>query len=225
MQRRLSIFVDESGDFGFRGAASSLYLVSLIFHDQSQSLESSLHCLDTKLLNLGFPHHAIHTAPLIRCEDEYRTLDTKTRRAILYAVRQFLRHAPIQHKTFIFDKRHFTDQEQIRTRIARELGSFLRDNLELFQSYDSRVLYYDNGQNELGRVLNSTCNALLDIEIKREVKPSDYRLFQLADFICTLELMLLKAKDHRLSKKEAEFFTNNKTLKQLKAEIQRKAFH
>lgn len=35
MQKRVSVFIDESGDFGFIKNASKYYLITLVFHNQS----------------------------------------------------------------------------------------------------------------------------------------------------------------------------------------------
>lgn len=78
-------------------------------------------------------------------------------------------------------------------------------NSEILSKYQRIILYYDNGQVELGKVLNSSFNTLLDVET-RLVQPSDYRLFQLADFICTIELINYKKEHGKQSKSEMKFF-------------------
>ena len=79
-------------------------------------------------------------------------------------------------------------------------------------SYDEVKIYYDNGQVEVTRILSSVFNALLDnVEFKRVI-PSDYRLFQVADLICTLKLIELK-RNNILSKSEKLFFVDDRTLK------------
>ena len=60
------------------------------------------------------------------------------------------------------------------------------------------ILYYDNGQIEVARILSSVFNALLENVEFRRVIPADYRLFQVADLICTLKLTELKAENHTL---------------------------
>ena len=47
----------------------------------------------------------------------------------------------------------------------------------------------------------------------RKVIPADYRLFQVADLICTLKLTELKMENHLLSKSEIYFFNDERTLK------------
>lgn len=221
---RLSIFVDESGDFGFKQRSSDYYLFTMVFHDQDDNISQSLSHLEQQLSYRGFENHCIHTAPLIRKEGDYRYLDMRERRDLLYAMRRFSRKVCVRTHTFIFNKQHAKTKEALQARIAKELGIFLRDNLAFFQHYDSIVLYYDNGQSELGTILNAVCNTLLDVEIKKEVKPSNYRLFQLADYVCTLELLSIKASHNSLSKNEKRFFKSQELKKQFLKEIRKLEF-
>ena len=62
-------------------------------------------------------------------------------------------------------------------------------------------------------MLASVFSALLsDFEIKK-VTPSDYRLFQVADMFCSMELLRLKIEDSAISPSEMEFFGNLRDLK------------
>ncbi len=47
----------------------------------------------------------------------------------------------------------------------------------------------------------------------RKVMPSNYRLFQVADLICTFELISLKNDNHILSKSEEVFFGSIRDMK------------
>ena len=53
---------------------------------------------------------------------------------------------------------------------------------------------------------------LSDFEIKK-VTPSDYRLFQVADMFCSMELITLKLENSSISASEIEFFGNLRDLK------------
>ena len=79
--------------------------------------------------------------------------------------------------------------------------------------FDLVKIYYDNGQVEVTRILSSVFNALLENVEFRKVIPADYRLFQVADLICTLKLTELKMQKHTLSKSEMYFFDSERTLK------------
>ena len=96
--------------------------------------------------------------------------------------------------------------------ISREIGSFVRINLDHFQSYDRIAVYYDNGQKEITNLINTLFNAFLDAEV-RKVKPSDYALFQAANMMCTLELLSAKLESSQVSKSETQFFGSIRNLK------------
>ena len=42
MEKILSIFIDESGDFGFIKDASKYYLITMVFHDQKLNISSNI---------------------------------------------------------------------------------------------------------------------------------------------------------------------------------------
>ena len=78
--KELSIFVDESGDFGEYNHISPYYIVTLITHEQKNLINEQI-----KKLNLHFDVsntniQAMHTAPLIRRESIYKDLDISERR-------------------------------------------------------------------------------------------------------------------------------------------------
>ena len=111
--RELSIFVDESGDFGPYEPHAPYYLITLVFHNQADSIADEIEYLERHVCEYGFPsNHAVHAGPLVR-----------------------------------------------------------------------------------------------------RVRPSDYRLFQPADMICTLELLSVKVDENSLSKSEQEFFGGVRNLK------------
>lgn len=47
--KRLNIFIDESGDFGFIDGSSDLYAVSFTLNESSDSIKSELEYLNEKL--------------------------------------------------------------------------------------------------------------------------------------------------------------------------------
>ena len=75
-----------------------------------------------------------------------------------------------------------------------------------FLDYDKVLVYYDNGQIELTRILSAIFPVLFSNLEFRKVQPSDYKLFQTADMLCTLELVDLKFQTGQVSKSERDFF-------------------
>ena len=78
----LSIFVDESGDFGEYAKHSPYYAVTMIFHDQDIDISKQLSILNENLKNMGYENTAIHTEPLIQREEIYKNVEPNERRAL-----------------------------------------------------------------------------------------------------------------------------------------------
>ena len=58
MEKILSVFIDESGDFGFIKDASKYYLIILVFHDQKDNISSNIERIKDKPV--------FHAGPIIR---------------------------------------------------------------------------------------------------------------------------------------------------------------
>lgn len=211
--RELSIFIDESGDFGPYERHAPYYLITLVFHDQAVSIAQDIEFLRRRVADQGFrDDHAVHAGPLIRREADYAHLDLNARKRLFRSLFDFMRKTPIGFKTFVFRKREYSDHDAPISRMSREIGAYVRENLATFQSFERIVVYYDGGQKEITNLINTVLNTLLEAEVRR-VRPSDYRLFQAADMICTLELLAAKLEDGGLSKSEDEFFGGARNLK------------
>lgn len=211
--KELSIFIDESGDFGDYNSHSPYYIITMIFHDQENSIEKSVQQLDGAFHNMGLKKHCVHTGPLIRREEDYQYMEIKERQRILNKMIAFIRNADIQYKSFFIEKKHIEDRLEATGKLAKIIGSFIRENYEEFISYDTVKVYYDNGQVEVNKILSSVFNALLQNVEFRKVLPSEYKLFQVADLCCTFELIRLKLDNSELSSSEKRFFGNNRDLK------------
>ena len=85
--------------------------------------------------------------------------------------------------------------------------------MEYFLSFDHVIVYYDNGQAPVTELIGTVFGSVFfDVDF-RKVIPSDYRLFQSADLICTLELAAKKADEGKLSRSEEIFFESKRKLK------------
>ena len=213
--KELSIFVDESGDFGEYNHTAPYYIVTLVIHEQDNFINDIVKNLDFYLSNHNLKSDAIHTAPLIRREDIYKLLSKDDRLKIFDTFFHFTRKVGIKYKNIIIDKKHKNTMD-INKSISKELSMFLRDNLEYFQQFDNIIIYYDNGQIQLASILVSVFTSWFHDKFDyRTVSPYKYRLFQVADFICTLCLLENKLVcGYGLTKSESLFFENVRNLKQ-----------
>lgn len=97
--------------------------------------------------------------------------------------------------------------------LSKKLFLFLYERAEYFSRFDRIVAYYDNGQVELGKLLATVFAIALPGAEFRRVIPADYRLFQVADLICTMQLTMLKDGRHILSNSEEIFFGSLRDMK------------
>ena len=211
--RELSIFIDESGDFGEYDDRSPYYIITMVFHDQSIPITDSIYKLNQELSYMNLDNLCIHTGPIIRREEIYEFMPIKQRRSIFNVLVAFFRQIDIKYKCFSIEKKYADDVILATSQLSKKISQFIRDNYSVFLSYDSVKIYYDNGQIEVSRILASVFSALLPNAQFRKVLPKDYKLFQVADLICTMELIRLKIENNRYSKSEELFFGNQYELK------------
>ena len=204
--RILSCFIDETGDFGDYDHHCPYYMISAVLHDQNISIESELNNLEKYLSNIGYPHHAIHAGPLIRRENDYEDLSIEERKKLFNLLFNFTRRIPIHFFCAKVKKSECKDADELDAKLTKAIKAEILRSESFWNSFDKIIIYYDNGQKALKRVLNITFNSLFsDVEV-RKVQPADYRLFQVADLICTLELTLSKIELGMFSNSEKAFF-------------------
>lgn len=212
--KELSIFVDESGDFGAYEKHSPFYIFSLVFHDQAHTIEQQIKLLEEGLNNLNLSkEHCFHAGPIIRREEDYQFLSIKERRRCLNRITTFAKNIDISYTVFSIEKKHLSNSLDLTVQLSKKLSNFIRENYGFFSEFDHIVLYYDNGQVELGKLLATVFSILLPQTEIRKVTPVNYRLFQVADLICTFELISLKSEHHILSKSEENFFGSMRDMK------------
>lgn len=203
----LSIFIDESGDFGPFKIHSPNYYVAMVFHDQAIDISENINALNYQLENIGYPNHTIHTGPIIRKELVYKNDLMENRRRLFNALFHFLRKLPVHYICPRIDKSECEDSETAYiARLSKAISDELKKHYEFLNSFDLLNVYYDYGQYGLTTTLISVFNALFSNVEFRKVNPSDYKLFQVADLICTMELTNEKVRKNAFSKSELEFF-------------------
>lgn len=209
--QELSIFIDESGDFGKTVNQSPFYIVTLVFHNQGDDITSHISRLKNWLSEANINDEYIHTHPIIRKENPYNNLTIDERRRILNKMLRFTMCCPISYFNIVVNKRECKNKHTLSASISKQLAGFISDNMEYFHSFDRIIVYYDNGQSELSYILNAILNTKLIVEFKN-ASPKKYFLLQVADFICSVELLKQKREKNLLTKSEVEFFYKPKEL-------------
>ena len=206
--KEISVFVDESGSFDPDESSSRFYLICFVMHDQSADIVPYVANLESELesRSLG-ASHCVHVGPLIRREGQYANMRREERQAIFRKMMAFIRKSDICYKCFRMDK-HFDDGDSaVHDKLLRihgihpcgkeQVKSLLK---EAFAIFSSITLFVPN------------------------VQPEAYRLFQAADFICSVELVAAKIAEIGMSASESRFFGDRREfLRNILKPIRRKS--
>ena len=211
--KELSIFIDESGDFGEVKERPAYYLVTFVFHDQKEDIRQQVLKLEESVRISGFHLEYIHTGPLIRREEIFANYSIDERRKLLYKMLNFVNVCPIRYITVAVDRKEAADKIKLSGKLAKEINTAFREYSDFFMEFDKVIVYYDNGQIELSAILNAVFSIYFSNVEFRKAEPQKYRLLQAADFICSMELLKIKKNENRLSKSEEKFFYKPQELK------------
>lgn len=158
----------------------------------------------------GFNIHAIHTGPIIRNEGHYQNYSPDERKRLFNDLLLFTNRININYHIVSIDKKQVEGSKQLVDMLSKQLGLFLKEKLECFMSFDKIIVYYDYGQSEITTILTSVFNTLFCNVEFRHVQPFEYKLFQVADMICTLELSKLNFSNNKASKSEKSFYESRR---------------
>lgn len=158
--KELSIFIDESGDFGKYNHISPFYIISLVIHSQSNDISEQICFLDGGLKEMSFKREFVHVGPLIRRENEYKYMTVQERLRILRRLIKFTEKINIKQKSFYIEKKHIADDKEMIQKLARQLSDFLKENYPYFLSFDTIKLYYDGGQENVIKIILTVFESL-----------------------------------------------------------------
>lgn len=211
--KELSVFIDESGDFGEVRERPAYYLVTFVLHNQDNNIVRQVVKLEEDIKIAGFDMEYIHTGPVIRREEVFARYSIDERRKLLYKMLNFVNACPISYLTVVVDRKEAVDKVSLSGKLAKAINAKISMHQNFFAGFDKIIVYYDNGQSELSAILNAVFSIRFSSVEFRKVAPQRYRLLQAADFICSMELLKIKRTENRLSKSEEKFFYRPQELK------------
>lgn len=191
MAKELSIFVDESGD---RGGRARYYLLTLVFHDQADDIMHEVAEYERRLAVEGLPDVPFHSEPLLNGHKNYENLELFKRKRLFVHFSALVRRLPISYTTFVYRRSEFEDPAKLVAKMKRDISNLLFDRLEFFQAFSEVKVYYDNGQDIVKQALDQSIGFVLSKGVveRRKTSMEDYRLEQVADYLCTIELAAIK---------------------------------
>ena len=132
---------------------------------------------------------------------------------IVPRIPDFIVGSPITYEMAVVNRKEAPDKISLSGRLGREISNVIVKHKAFFDGFDKIIVYYDNGQIELGAILNTVFSIHFSNVEFRKAEPQKYRLLQAADFICSMELLKIKKNENRLSKSEKQFFYKPQELK------------
>lgn len=221
MIKRLNIFVDETGEFGYGVKSSMLYDISFTFHEQDNDISGELNNLNNRLMKIGYTN-MIHMLDLIMRRGDYSKFDIKMRKSIFNSIYQFSRKIPVKYHTIIIDKRFIDNGNVLRKQIINEVNQMIKNNEGYFNKFDKIVMYYDNGQEPLGYILDSLFIRFNSYEHRVKFDHVEKRLFQVSDMLTYVDKAIYKHKKNIKYEKSELYFFGNDELRRIAKELNKK---
>ena len=100
IKRRLNIFIDESGDFGFVDGSSELYEVSFTIHESEDYISNDLDYLNNRLKKAKYDG-MIHLADLVSKRGDYAHFNLEQRKSIFWSIFYFSKRVKVKIYTII----------------------------------------------------------------------------------------------------------------------------
>lgn len=219
--KRLNIFVDETGDFGFENGSSQLYGVSFTFHDQNNDITPEINNLNDRLKRIGYTG-MIHMANLIMKRGEYAKFSLIIRKSIFKSLFHFSRKVDVKYNTIIIDKKYINDSFLLRKKLLFEINSMIKKIDKYLNKYDKIVLYYDNGQEVLGKILDQAFTKFSGFEHRISFNHEEKRLFQLTDMLTYLDKYYYKYNHKKGFTKGEKFFFTEEEMRKIYNDLDKK---
>ena len=221
--KRLNIFVDETGEFGFNKGSSDLYGVSFTFHEQKDDIILELNKLNDRLNRLGYTK-MIHMADLVMKRGDYKNYSIKTRKSIFDAIYEFSKRIPIKYNTIIIDKKYTDSNIILKQKLSIEINKMIKEHEKYFKKFDKIVMYYDNGQEILGTILESIFLQFDGFEHKVNFNHEEKRLFQVSDMLTFIDKYDYKYQNKINISKGEKYFFSDEDIRRILKKLNKKRF-
>ena len=221
--KRLNIFVDETGEFGYGVNDSILYGVSFTFHEQDDDIIKELNKLNKRLEEIGYTE-MIHMADLISKRGDYTDFSINKRKSIFKAIFHFTRKIPVKYKTIIIDKRYTDSSKILKKQLLIAINDMVKNNEKYFKKFDKIVMYYDNGQEDLSSILELVFSQFNSFEHRAIFNHKEKRLFQVSDMLTFIDKYDYKYKNKMSFTKAEKFFFYDDGIRKVISELNKKRF-
>lgn len=189
-EKTLTIYCDESGDFGTFDEKSPVYCMSLIMFSSEDDATPYLSEFHRRYHSKPGGDSPFHAGPIIRGEDPYRERTRGERLELFDIAFDLALSSPISAINLCVKK----EETDVVGALAKQLTSAIFSHLDYLRSFNQIVFVYDNGQIQLKTMLAVIFNAyFLNFKMILALQ-SEQPLLQVADLMVTLTLLDYKVR-------------------------------
>ena len=150
----------------------------------------------------------IHLADLVSKRGDYSHFNLEQRKNIFWSIFQFSRRVPVKIHTIIVDKRYKNNKAQLNKELALQINNFFITINDYMNEFEKIVIYYDNGQEVLGAIIDTLLFDKNNVEHRIEFDHKDKRLFQVSDMLTFVDKIIYKHEHNiKLTRAETYFFS------------------
>ncbi len=193
--------------FGFTKGSSELYGVSFTIHESNSSIISDLEYLNTRLKKNKYDG-MIHLADLVARRGDYVNFTLQQRKSIFWSIFYFAKRVDVKIHSIIIDKRFKNNRVQLNKELAIQIGKFFNSIDSYMSEFEKVVIYYDNGQDALGAIIDILLISKSNTEHRIEFDHKEKRLFQISDMLTFIDKIVYKHNNNiEMTKAEKYFFS------------------
>ena len=166
----------------------------------------------------------IHMADLIMKRGDYKDFSIEMRKSIFNAIYQFSRRINVKYKTIIIDKKYTDESRILKQQLSIEINKMINEHEKYFNKFDEIVMYYDNGQEILGTILDSIFYRFKNFKHKVNFNHEEKRLFQVSDMLTYIDKYDYKYKNKKTFSKSEKYFFGFEEIRTILKQINKKRF-
>jgi len=128
------------------------------------------------------------------------------------------------YKTIIIDKKYVDISSILKQQLSIEIDKMIKEHKNYFNKFDKIVMYYDNGQETLGIILDNIFSKLSGFEHRVNFDHKEKRLFQVSDMLTYIDKYDYKYKNKKYFSKGDKYFFNDTEIRKILKALAKKRF-
>ena len=157
----------------------------------------------------------IHLADLVSKRGEYSQFSLEKRKNIFWSIFYFSKRVKAKIHTVMVDKRYMNSKSQLNKELALGIGEFIKSIDKYMQEFERVVIYYDEGQDSLGGIIDTLITIKPNAERRVEFDHRNKRLFQVADMLTFIDKLDYKRKIGVPFTKSEKYFFEGKDFRHI----------